>query len=74
MHMQKISQFTQNLIQNNLRLNKNVKAINLLENKCRRKSLNLRQNVKSIKRKIENWTLSNLKVCSVKDTGKCIKR
>ena len=73
-YAKKVSQFTQNLIQNNLRLNKNVKAMNLLENKCRRKSLNLRQNVQSIKGKIENWTLSNLKFCSVEDTDKCIKR
>ena len=47
-YAKKVSQFTQNLIQNNLRLNKNkkkvkknVKAMNLLENKCGRKSLNL---------------------------------
>ena len=42
-YAKKVSQFTQNLIQNSLRLNKNknVKAMNLLENKCGRKSLNL---------------------------------
>ena len=35
-YAKKVSQFTQNLTQNNLRLNKNVKSINLLENKCKR--------------------------------------